>query len=91
MPDTPDKGSAAGTRPESAYEGRTPPEPARTDTSHRGTPATGGVPESAERGTGPEADPTTVEKARESGGAPHERGRTKQAELEDRPRRGFAG
>ncbi len=80
-----------GTRPESAYEGRTPPEPAPTNTSKLGTRATGGVPSSAARGTGPQADPATEEQGREAGGAPSERDQDEQAELEDRPRRGFAG
>ncbi len=62
--------------PVSAYEGRKPPEPARAE--ERGpkrTPPTGGIPESAATGVGPDADPADEERKREAGGAPEERKR----------------
>ena len=63
------------TSPESAYEGRLPPEDVQTnDPVGSRTMPTGGVPSSPDQKTGSEADPASEEQRREAGGAPAERG-----------------
>ena len=60
--------------PESAYEGRQPPEDVQTnDPVGRRTRPTGGVPSSPDAGVGAEASPAGEETRREGGGAPSER------------------
>jgi hypothetical protein len=60
--------------PESAYEGRQPPEDVQNDDPvGRRTRPTGGVPSSPDEGVGPEASPAGEETRREAGGAPTER------------------
>jgi hypothetical protein len=64
----PDEGS-----PESAYEGRQPPEDVETNDIGRRTRPTGGTPSAPEKGVGPEAGRADREKRRDAGGDPSER------------------